>query len=159
MAKALLLIGVCLIFAVVLVTTTSQAPVDNRPANDPSRYRHYFTSQDPSDAKEVTITHRVRNSTLDLATWNLARAIWQAAQVYRYVDRLQITVLLAKEGWQDKYGQSFKHDLAMGTLKLTRSELEEIRRYITEDAYSLRDAHKLLYGMWLRAQPHGNSLT
>jgi len=142
-----------------LIGATLPPPVDTRPANDPSRYRHLFTSPNPSDATTVTITHRVDNSTLDLARWNLARAIWHAAEVYRQADTLHVTVLLAKEGWEDKYGRAFLSDMAMGTLSLRRHELEEIRKYVTEEAYSLGDAQKLLYGLWLRMQPHGNSLT
>jgi hypothetical protein len=42
------------------------------------------------------------------------------------------------------------HDMAMGTLDLTRAELE--------DAYAFRPAHKLAYGLWLRGQPHGELL-
>jgi hypothetical protein len=88
MRKICLLALVGLFSFIMVLGALLPAPIDGMPSDDARRYAYYFTSQAPPDAAEVIITHRVHNSTLDLATWNLTRAIWQAAQRYRQADRL-----------------------------------------------------------------------
>jgi uncharacterized protein YqgV (UPF0045/DUF77 family) len=119
---------------------------------------YFFASQAALDASDVAITVQIRSTTLEAASHHLAEAIWHAAQTYQQADVLRITITLAKDRWQDKYGYPLTQDLVMGTFSVKRQELEEVRKYRDDTTYAYNEGQEFVYAATLKMMPHGGLL-